>query len=131
MKDALGASPYELLNNDVIVFQKSALNVLQNKLVGEAVMSIIRPLLTEKNTKLQEQHQYVFEVTKNSNKIEIEREIEKRFNVKVKSIRTVIAKGKVITSMTRRGRFEGRRSDRKKAIVTLMEGYTIDLLGTA
>ena len=36
VKDALGASPYELLNNDVIVFQKSALNVLQNKLVGEA-----------------------------------------------------------------------------------------------
>ena len=94
-------------------------------------MSIIRPLLTEKNTKLQEQHQYVFEVTKNSNKIEIEREIEKRFKVKVKSIRTVIVKGKMITSMTRRGRFEGRRADRKKAIVTLMEGYTIDLLGTA
>jgi large subunit ribosomal protein L23 len=93
-------------------------------------MSIIRPLLTEKNTKLQEQHQYVFEVTRNSNKIEIEREIEKRFSVKVKSIRTVIVKGKVITSMTRRGRFEGRRSDRKKAIITLMEGYTIDLLGT-
>lgn len=36
VKDALGASPYEILNNDVIVFQKSALNVLQNKLVGEA-----------------------------------------------------------------------------------------------
>lgn len=36
VKEALGASPYELLNNDVIVFQKSALTVLQNKLVGEA-----------------------------------------------------------------------------------------------
>jgi large subunit ribosomal protein L4 len=35
VKDALGVSPYELLNNDVIVFQKSALDVLQNKLVGE------------------------------------------------------------------------------------------------
>ena len=35
VKDALGASPYELLNNDVIVFQKSALAVLQDKLVGE------------------------------------------------------------------------------------------------
>ena len=35
VKDALGASPYELLNNDVIVFQKSALEALQNKLVGE------------------------------------------------------------------------------------------------
>jgi len=92
---------------------------------------IIRPLLTEKNTKLQEQHQYVFEVATGANKIEVEREIEKRFKVKVKSIRTIVVKGKVITSMTRRGRFEGKRADRKKAIVTLMEGYTIDLLGTA
>lgn len=92
---------------------------------------IIRPLLTEKNTKLQERHQYVFEVAKGSNKIEITREIEKRFNVKVKSIRTAIAKGKMIGQLTKRGRFEGRRAARKKAIVTLMEGYTIDLLGTA
>ncbi len=92
---------------------------------------LIRPLLTEKNTKLQERHQYVFEVTKDSNKIEITREIEKRFSVKVKSLRTVVIKGKIIGTMTTRGRFEGRRPGRKKAVVTLMEGYTIDLLGTA
>jgi large subunit ribosomal protein L23 len=92
---------------------------------------IIRPLLTEKNTKLQERHQYVFEVITGANKIEVEREIEKRFNVKVKSIRTVVMKGKLIGTLTKRGRFEGRRATRKKAIVTLMEGYTIDLLGTA
>lgn len=92
---------------------------------------LIRPLLTEKNTKLQERRQYVFEVRKESNKIEIAREIEKRFSVKVKSVRTVLVKGKLIGTMTRRGRFEGRRPNRKKAIVTLMEGYTIDLLGAA
>ena len=92
---------------------------------------LIRPLLTEKNTKLQEQHQYVFEVSTGTNKIEVAKEIEKRFNVKVKSIRTVVMKGKLIGTLTRRGRFEGRRATRKKAIVTLMEGYTIDLLGTA
>lgn len=92
---------------------------------------IIRPLLTEKNTKLQERHQYVFEVATGANRIEVEREIEKRFNVKVKSIRTVVMKGKLIGTLTKRGRFEGRRATRKKAIVTLMEGYTIDLLGTA
>lgn len=93
-------------------------------------MVLIRPLLTEKNTKLQEQHQYVFEVQKDSNKIEVAREIEKRFNVKVKSVRTVVIKGKLIGTMTKRGRFEGRRPNRKKAVVTLMEGYTIDLLGS-
>jgi large subunit ribosomal protein L23 len=92
---------------------------------------IIRPLLTERNTRLQEQHQYVFEVSVRSNKIEVAREVEKRFNVKVRSIRTVVMKGKLIGTLTRRGRFEGRRPARKKAIVTLMEGYTIDLLGTA
>lgn len=92
---------------------------------------LIRPLLTEKNTKLQEQRQYVFEVQRDTNKIEIAREIEKRFSVKVKSVRTVLVKGKLIGTMTKRGRFEGRRPNRKKAIVTLMEGYTIDLLGTA
>ncbi len=91
---------------------------------------LIRPLLTEKNTKLQEQHQYVFEIRKESNKIEVAREIEKRFNVKVKSVRTVVLKGKLIGTMTRRGRFEGRRPKRKKAVVTLMEGYTIDLFGS-
>ncbi len=92
---------------------------------------LIRPLLTEKNTKLQEQRQYVFEVRRDSNKIEIAREIEKRFTVKVKSVRTVLVKGKLIGTMTRRGRFEGTRPNRKKAIDTLMEGYTIDLLGAA
>lgn len=92
---------------------------------------IVRPLLTEKNTKLQEQHQYVFEVTLGTNKIEVVREIEKRFSVKVKSVRTVVMKGKLIGTLTKRGRFEGRRATRKKAIVTLKEGFTIDLLGTA
>ncbi len=92
---------------------------------------LVRPLLTEKNTKLQEKRQYVFEVVKDSNRIEIKREIEKRFNVKVRSVRTVVVKGKIIGTLTKRGRFEGRRPKRKKAVVTLMEGYTIDLLGTA
>jgi|YelNatPaOPRAMG01_1025707.scaffolds.fasta_scaffold00918_18 large subunit ribosomal protein L23 len=90
---------------------------------------IKKPLLTEKITKLQEARQYAFEVSPNANKIAIKAEIEKRFNVKVRSVRTVNVKGKSIVSMTKRGRFEGRRPDRKKAIVTLMEGYTIDLLG--
>lgn len=92
---------------------------------------IKKPLLTEKITKLQEKRQYAFEVSQNANKIAIKAEIEKKFNVRVKSVRTVNVKGKSIVSMTRRGRFEGRRPDRKKAIVTLMEGYTIDLLGNA
>ncbi|MGB9697078.1 MAG: 50S ribosomal protein L23 [Ignavibacteria bacterium] len=92
---------------------------------------LIRPIITEKNTLLQEAHnQYAFEVDKNANKIEIARAIEKKFNVRVLSVRTAIIKGKQKTQFTRRGRFTGYRPDRKKAIVTLHKEDKIDLIGT-
>jgi large subunit ribosomal protein L23 len=61
-------------------------------------------------------------VDRTSNKIEIRKAVEDKFNVKVKKVATVNLKGK----MKRLGRFEGRRSNWKKAIVTLREGFTID-----
>ena len=92
-------------------------------------MSLIkRPLLTEKMTTLGERNQYAFEVELASNKIEIAREIEKQFEVEVLSIRTIRYKGKRKVQFTRRGRFEGKRPEWKKAIVTLKEGQTIDVL---
>jgi large subunit ribosomal protein L23 len=92
---------------------------------------LIRPIITEKNTLLQEaQNQYAFEVDKNANKIEIAKAIEKKFNVRVLSVRTAIIKGKQKTQFTRRGRFTGYRPDRKKAIVTLHKEDKIDLIGT-
>ena len=77
---------------------------------------------------LNEQSQYAFEVDINANKIQIASAIEKRFEVDVLSIRTIRYKGKRKTQFTRRGRFEGRRSNWKKAIVTLKEGQTIEIL---
>jgi large subunit ribosomal protein L23 len=78
-----------------------------------------RPLLTEKISQLQDaRNQYAFEVDRRANKIEIRQAIEKRFNVHVLSIRTMTMKGKVKTL----GRFSGRRSDWKKAIVTVKAG---------
>ena len=78
-----------------------------------------RPLLTEKISQLQDaRNQYAFEVDRRANKIEIKQVIEKRFNVHVLSIRTMTMKGKVKTL----GRFSGRRSDWKKAIVTVKAG---------
>ncbi len=88
---------------------------------------LVRPLVTEKMTALQDAHnQYAFEVATAANKIEIAHAIEKQFNVQVVSIRTISLKGKWKTQLTKRGRFEGRTSSWKKAIVTLKEGEKID-----
>jgi large subunit ribosomal protein L23 len=91
---------------------------------------LIQPLLTEKMTELATHRQYAFKVDQNANKIEIARAVEKKFNVNVVSIRTLVVKGKAKAQLTRRGRIAGRRSDWKKAIVTLKDGQTIDFLAT-
>ena len=84
---------------------------------------IIRPLITEKLSDLQEtENKVAFMVDRSANKIEIRRSVEKKFNVKVKKVATMNMNGK----LKRLGRFEGRRSSWKKAIVTLREGFTID-----
>lgn len=91
---------------------------------------LVKPLITEKNTLIQETlNQYSFEVGIDSNKIEIKRAVEKKFTVRVSKVRTIVAKGKKKSQMTKKGRFEGYRSDRKKAIVTLHKEDKIDFLG--
>ncbi len=89
---------------------------------------IYRPIVTEKMTTLQDKYrQYAFEVDPGANKIEIARAIERKFNVTVVSVRTLVQKGKAKAQLTRRGRFEGRTKHWKKAIVTLKEGEKIEL----
>ena len=88
---------------------------------------IYRPIVTEKMTNLQDKGYYAFAVDPRSNKIEIARAVEKRFNVTVTNVRTMNIKGKTKTQMTRKGRFVGKRSHFKKAIVTLKEGDKIEL----
>jgi large subunit ribosomal protein L23 len=88
---------------------------------------LVKPLVTEKMTALQDEHnQYAFEVSPRANKIEIAYAIQKKFNVKVVSIRTVNLRGKSKTQLTKRGRFQGETAAWKKAIVTLKEGEKID-----
>jgi len=87
---------------------------------------IHRPIVTEKMTGMQDRRQYAFEVDADANKHEIKRAVEKKFNVTVNSIRTLVNKGKAKAQMTRRGRFEGRTRHWKKAIVTLKEGDKIE-----
>jgi large subunit ribosomal protein L23 len=84
---------------------------------------IVHPLMTEKVSNLQEtEGKVAFMVDRNANKIEIRKAVEDKFNVKVRKVATINMKGKV----KRLGRFEGRRSHWKKAIVTLKEGFKID-----
>jgi len=83
-----------------------------------------RALITEKGTVLREtRNQYHFEVARSANKIEIQRAVEAIFSVKVDSVRTQQMRGK----LKRQGRYAGRRSDWKKAIVTLLPEQKIDL----
>lgn len=80
---------------------------------------IRRPLITEKTTTLREDGlTIVFEVAVGANKVEVRRAVEQLLGSKVASIRTSIVHGKV----KRQGRFEGRRSDWKKAYVRLRNG---------
>ncbi len=84
-----------------------------------------KPLITEKSSMMKEVGETVaFEVAMRANKIEIKQAIEKAFNVKVKDVRTLIVAGKT----KRFGRNVGKRSNVKKAYVTLSEG-TIDFFG--
>ncbi len=87
---------------------------------------IRKPLITEKTSGQKEAGQVVaFEVAPGANKIEIRQAVEKAFNVKVQSVNTVVVAGKV----KRVGRQFGKRSNRKKAYVTLAEGSSIDFFG--
>ncbi len=83
-----------------------------------------RALVTEKSNLLRAENKYVFEVDRDAGKPEIKVAIQDLFSVKVLEIRTMSVKGKV----KRMGRYEGKRADWKKAIVTLAEGESIDLL---
>lgn len=82
-----------------------------------------RPIITEKATWQKDNHnKYVFEVEKNSNKIEIKKAVEDYFKVTVTQVCTYTLHGKIRT----RGRFRGKRPDRKRAVVQLKQGDTIE-----
>jgi large subunit ribosomal protein L23 len=81
------------------------------------------PVITEKSTLVSEHNQVVFKVAKEASKTDIKAAIEKLFNVKVKAVNTQLRKGKMKTFKNIRSRL----SDSKRAIVTLEEGYSIDV----
>ena len=91
---------------------------------------LIRPLITEKATKLADKRgTYVFVVNKDANKIEIRNAVEKMFNVSVDSVNTAIMPGKPKSRSTKTAVVRGTKSSYKKAFVTLTPGETIDIFG--
>ena len=85
--------------------------------------TILSPVITEKATYLSDQNKVVFQVAKDATKSEIAEAIQELFKVTVVKVNTLVVKGK---TKRWRGR-PGRRSDVKKAIVTLAEGQSIDV----
>ena len=84
---------------------------------------IVAPVVTEKATVASEHNKVVFKVASKATKPQIKDAIEKLFDVKVKSVNTLVRKGK---TKVFRGQF-GSQSDTKRAIVTLEEGHRIDV----
>ena len=85
---------------------------------------ILGPLVTEKSTRGSEYNQVTFKVSLDASKPEIKKAVESLFEVKVKQVNTIRMKGKV-------KRFKGhlgKRSNWKKAIVSLADGETIDMM---
>lgn len=86
---------------------------------------LIRPVVSEKSVaSAQDGRRAVFEVAVDANKVEVAKAVEAVFDVKVAKVNTVRVGGK----MKRMGRFVGRRPDRKRAVVTLAPGHTLNLL---
>lgn len=86
---------------------------------------LLGPQVSEKASIVYENNQFVFKVRPDASKPEIKKAVEQLFDVKVKAVQTLNVKGKV----KRFGRSLGRRSDWKKAYVTLQEGFDIENLG--
>jgi len=84
---------------------------------------IVSPVITEKATLASELNQVIFRVAPHATKPQIKEAVEKLFDVKVKSVNTLVRKGK---TKVFRGTF-GSQSDVKRAIVTLEEGHRIDV----
>ena len=95
---------------------------------GDPFDVLIRPLLTEKITGLQERaNRVAFVVKPDVNRIDIRRAVESALKVKVKSVNVM----KVMGKKKRQGRYLGKRPDWKKAIVTLHEGEKLELYESA
>tara|TARA_Y100000766_G_scaffold166148_1_gene142788 strand:+ start:316 stop:639 length:324 start_codon:yes stop_codon:yes gene_type:complete len=98
----------------------------------DVINILIRPIFTEKMSRLEEERKYSFQVMPHANKLEIKKAVELKFGVSVEKVSTINRIGKKKNMTVRSGgrtiRTNGKRSNWKKAIVTLKDGEKIDLL---
>jgi len=87
---------------------------------------LIKPLITEKASALNEKGKYGFIVEKKANKVEIKKEIEKIYGVTVQDVNTMIYQGRAKSRYTKARVVSGRTPSFKKAIVTVADGDVID-----
>ena len=89
---------------------------------------LIKPILTEKANGQQETlHRYAFKVARKANKLEIKKAIEQFYGVQVEAVNTTVVPSKLKSKYTKAGYIVGRKPAKKKAIVTVAEGETIDI----
>lgn len=93
----------------------------KEKKYGNAYKILVKPLVTEKGSVMNEENKYIFEVAKIANKIEIAKAIVEVYGIKPASVNIIKIQGK----KTRYGKIAGKRKDWKKAIVTLPKGESI------
>ncbi len=87
---------------------------------------LIKPLVTEKVSAMNEQGKYGFMVAKKANKVQIKAEIQKTYGVTVESVNTMIHPGKSKSRHTKSGMIEGKSPSYKKAVVKVADGDIID-----
>jgi len=85
---------------------------------------IVRPLITEKATRLSGEHKYAFAVRRGTNKVQVKEAVQRAFNVRVETVNIMNVRGK--PRRTRTGRVR-HRPDWKKAVVTLVPGDKLEL----
>ena len=89
----------------------------------QSLRILVRPIVTEKSTALQERGKYVFEVVPTANKVMVREAVQKAYNVKVLSVNITKTRGK----LKRYGPRRVRTPDHKKAVVTLKQGDQIQI----
>ena len=93
---------------------------------------LIKPILSEKaNKQAEKMNRYSFVVDRKANKLEIKKAVESFYGVQVQDVNTIVVPSKAKARYTEAGFIVGRKPAKKKAIVTVAEGETIDLYGSS
>lgn len=95
----------------------------KNDLTNSSPRVIFHAVLSEKSTMQEAQGQYTFVVAADATKVDVKKDVEALYGVRPVRVNMINVEGKRV----RFGRYRGRRSDRKKAIVTLPKGKKIDI----